>query len=186
MRSLPIIGRRLRNRFDGGARDRALTAVADALVEVGRTRRLRASRARILFVDYLTLLPRPGVDAPPLSKSDADVGRHVAETLERHTAEAAAATGCQIVRARGQPRSPCVVGRSLDDQGCGAASGPPVPVSPHRRRVACRRRTSRRAGVQAHAIVRCIIELKGLTEVFGRRKQPPGRRFDHNRSTAAS
>jgi hypothetical protein len=105
MRSLPIIGRGVGNRFDGGARDRALTAVADALVEVGRTLRLRASRARILFVDYLTLLPRPGVDAPPLSKSDADVGRHVAETLERHTAEAAAATGCEIVRAREASRA---------------------------------------------------------------------------------
>ena len=72
-----------------------LTAVADALVEVGHTLRLRAPRARILFVDYLPMLPPPGVDASPLSKSDADVGRHVAETLERHTAEAAAATGCE-------------------------------------------------------------------------------------------
>jgi hypothetical protein len=99
MRRLPIIGRRLRNLLDGDARDRALTAVADALVEVGCTLRLLAPRARILFVDYLTLLPPPSVDAPLLSKSDADLGRHVAETLQRHTAEAAAATRCDVLRA---------------------------------------------------------------------------------------
>jgi hypothetical protein len=51
MRSPPIIGRRLRDLLDGGARDRALTAVADALVEVCRTLRLRVQRARILFLD---------------------------------------------------------------------------------------------------------------------------------------
>lgn len=50
----------------------------------------------------------------------------------RHTAEAAAATGCEIVRAGEASRSPCVVAWSLDDQGCRAATGTPVPVSPRR------------------------------------------------------
>ena len=95
IRSMPIIGGRLRDLRDLYARNRALAKVAEALIEVGHTLRQLAPDARIIFVDYLTLLPPPGVDAPPLSGSDADLGRHVAETLERHTAEAAAATGCE-------------------------------------------------------------------------------------------
>ena len=53
----------------------------------------------MLFVDYLTLLPPPGEDAPPLSGIDAALGRRVAATLERLTSEAAATTGCELVRA---------------------------------------------------------------------------------------
>ena len=105
IRSMPIIGGRLRDLRDLYARNRALAKVAEALIEVGHTLRQLAPVARIIFVDYLTLLPPPGVDAPPLSGSDADLGRHVAETLERHTAEAAAATGCEIVRAGAASRS---------------------------------------------------------------------------------
>ncbi len=37
--------------------------------------------------------------APPLDGADVTLGRHVAETLERLTAEAAEATGCALVRA---------------------------------------------------------------------------------------
>jgi len=105
IRSMPIIGGRLRDLRDLYARNRALAKVAEALIEVGHTLRQLAPDARIIFVDYLTLLPPPGVDAPPLSGSDADLGRHVAETLERHTAEAAAETGCEIVRAGAASRS---------------------------------------------------------------------------------
>ena len=65
----------------------------------GSALRQRAPAARIFFVDYLTLLPPAGAPAPPLSEADADVGRHVAATLERLTADAAAATGCEVVRA---------------------------------------------------------------------------------------
>jgi lysophospholipase L1-like esterase len=98
-RRLPLFGGYLRDLLDRDARDRALADVADALREVGRTLRQRAPQARILFVDYLTLLPPAGVPASPLSQDDADLGRHVAETLERVTAEAAAATGCEMVKA---------------------------------------------------------------------------------------
>ena len=52
----------------------------------------------MLFVDYLTLLPPPGTPAPPLSDSDVATGRHIADTLARLTAEAAADTGCGLVR----------------------------------------------------------------------------------------
>jgi hypothetical protein len=51
----------------------------------------------VFFVDYLTVLPPAGAEAPPLSADVADLGRHVATTLERHTAEAAAATDCELV-----------------------------------------------------------------------------------------
>ena len=73
--------------------------VDGALKEVGRTVRQLSPRARVFFVDYLTVLPPPGEDATPLSGVDAALGRRVAATLERLTAEASAETGCEVVRA---------------------------------------------------------------------------------------
>jgi len=90
---------RLRELLDPGAAERALSGVGDSLLELGRVVTERAPSARVLFVDYLTLLPPPGQPAPPMSRADADLGRHVAATLERVTAEAAAATGCGVVKA---------------------------------------------------------------------------------------
>jgi hypothetical protein len=68
------------------------------LKEVGRLVRQRSPRAKVLFVDYLTLLPPAGA-APPLSGVDVALGRRVADTLERLTGEAADGTGCVWVRA---------------------------------------------------------------------------------------
>lgn len=104
LRSVPVVGPWLRGELDPAARERALTEVAGSLITVGREVRRRAPRATVLFVDYLTLLPPPDVAAPPLSASDADVGRHIGRTLERLTAEAAAETGCGLVRAGGASR----------------------------------------------------------------------------------
>jgi lysophospholipase L1-like esterase len=98
-RRLPLLGGRLSEMLDRDARDRALADVAESLCEVGRTLRQRAPRARVLFVDYLTVLPPAGVPAPPLSDEDADLGRHVAGTLQSLTARTASATGCELVRA---------------------------------------------------------------------------------------
>ncbi|MCV7132377.1 SGNH/GDSL hydrolase family protein, partial [Mycobacterium hodleri] len=42
--------------------------------------------------------------ARPLSADDAATGRRIAEDLERLTAEAAAATGCEVVRAAAASR----------------------------------------------------------------------------------
>jgi lysophospholipase L1-like esterase len=98
VRSLPLIGRRVRDQLDPTARDRALVEVAESLKEVGRTLRERAPRAKVLFVDYLTLLPPAGTAAPPLSGADAALGRRIADTLERLTGETAADTGCEWVR----------------------------------------------------------------------------------------
>lgn len=98
-RSLPMLGPRLRELLDPDARAAALTDVAGALVTVGHEIRERAPQARVLFVDYLTMLPPEGVAAPPLSEADAALGRHVAATLERLTGEAAGKTRCGWVRA---------------------------------------------------------------------------------------
>jgi lysophospholipase L1-like esterase len=99
LRHVPLLGHRIADLLDRDARDRALDAVFESLCAVGRTLRQRSARARIFFVDYLTILPPPGVPAEPLSPSDADLGRHVAAALESMTADAAAATGCQVIRA---------------------------------------------------------------------------------------
>jgi len=107
VRRLPLLGARIGELLDGDARDLALANVFDSLCAVGSALRERAPRARVFFVDYApasgrcpqTVLPPAGQPAPPLSESDADLGRHVATTLERLTAEAAAATGCEVMHA---------------------------------------------------------------------------------------
>ncbi len=103
-RHLPLLGGRVNELLDRGARDRALADVFDSLCAVGRALRQRAPLARVLFVDYLTVLPPAGEPAPPLSTAVADLGRHVANALERLTAEAAAATGCEVVGAAAASR----------------------------------------------------------------------------------
>ncbi|KAA0102029.1 SGNH/GDSL hydrolase family protein [Mycolicibacterium sp. P1-18] len=103
-RSVPVMGRLLREQLDGGARDAALARVGGALRVVGEEVRRRAPSARVLFVDYLTLLPPQGTPAGPLSADDAATGRRIAEVLERVTADAAAATGCEVVRAAAASR----------------------------------------------------------------------------------
>jgi lysophospholipase L1-like esterase len=99
VRSVPVLGGRLRELLDPTARDRSLVEVAESLCNVGLQVRARSPRARVLFVDYLTLLPPAGEDPSPLSGVDAALGRRVASTLERLTSEAAKATGCDVVRA---------------------------------------------------------------------------------------
>ncbi|HTY28353.1 MAG TPA: SGNH/GDSL hydrolase family protein, partial [Mycobacterium sp.] len=99
LRALPVIGGPVRALLDPAARDRALADVGTSLREVGRTLRARAPQARIMFVDYLTLLPPAGTPAPPLPDDVADLGRHVADRLADITAEAAQDTGCEVVRA---------------------------------------------------------------------------------------
>ena len=98
-RWVPVLGCRIRNRRDRAARDRALDDVAASLHEVGEELRRRAPKARVLFVDYLTILPPAGQTASPLSDSDADLGRHIAASLEALTANAADDTGCELVKA---------------------------------------------------------------------------------------
>ena len=93
-RRLPLLGERIGELLDREARDRALGDVFDSLCAVGRALRQRAPRARVFFVDYLTVPPAAGVPAPPLSSADVDLGRH----------GAAAATGCEVVGAAAASR----------------------------------------------------------------------------------
>ena len=111
LRRLPLIGGRssprvaallpaaLTELLDPEARQRALDRAGPLLRTVGETLRARCPHARILFVDYLTLLPPPGTPAPPLEPAVADLGRRLAAGLAAATAEAAAATGCELVAA---------------------------------------------------------------------------------------
>jgi lysophospholipase L1-like esterase len=103
-RRLPLLGGRISELLDRDTRDRALAEVFHSLCAIGAALRERAPGARVCFVDYLTMLPPAGTPAPPLTQTDADLGRHVAATLERLTAEAATATGCEIVRAAAASR----------------------------------------------------------------------------------
>jgi lysophospholipase L1-like esterase len=115
-----LLGARLRKLFDRKGREQALDSVGDSLQAVGAEVRRRAPLARVMFVDYLTLLPPPGVPAAPLSAEHVDLGRHVGARLEEATAAAAQATGCELVRAgeasrnhHGWSRQPWAVGAGL-------------------------------------------------------------------------
>lgn len=99
VRRLPGIGSAVKDLLDAGARDGALERVASELHAVGSLIRRKSPRARIFFVDYLTLLPPPGIAAPPLSAEVAELGRHVAGRLAELTAAAARDTGCELVAA---------------------------------------------------------------------------------------
>jgi lysophospholipase L1-like esterase len=95
---VPMIGGRLRDVLDPARRELALERVAAALVAVGERVRELSPHARVLFVEYLTLLPPAGQTSPPLRRDHADLARHLADRLNELTGEAAVATGCEVVR----------------------------------------------------------------------------------------
>ncbi len=99
VRKTPFLGRAVRRQLDPQVRESALAPVGEALRTVGAEVRRRAPDARVVFVDYLTVLPPPGTPAPPFSVADLETGRHIGATLEALTEAAAAATGCELVRA---------------------------------------------------------------------------------------
>src|SRR6478609_2794698 len=71
---------------------------------------------------------------------------------------------------RGQPRAPCLVGTTLDYEIRVAPTGQARTTAPQRGRHACRRRPHRRNGGPRRRpeIMKPMIELAGLTKVFGR------------------
>lgn len=87
LRRLPLLGDRIAELLDAEARNGALEAVFESLCAVGTAVRQRCAEARIFFVDYLTMLPPAVVPAAPLSPADA-----------------AAATGCDLIRAAAASR----------------------------------------------------------------------------------
>lgn len=99
VRALPAIGPRLRALLDPGARENALERAAGSLREVGAAVRRSSPRARVMFVDYLTLLPPPDVADQPLPADIAALARRVGCRLAALTEAAARETGCEIVAA---------------------------------------------------------------------------------------
>ncbi|BBZ65587.1 hydrolase [Mycolicibacterium insubricum] len=96
---LPGVGAGLTGLLDPARRELALAAAGPALRAVGTAARDAAPNARIVFVDYLTLLPPAGQPARPLSERNAELARHVAARLAEITASAATDTGCELVSA---------------------------------------------------------------------------------------
>jgi lysophospholipase L1-like esterase len=83
---------------DLGAIDRALSAVTRRLENVVTAIHTRAPKARILLVDYFTVLPRTGTcTGVPLSAGHLHFERSLAATLAGDTATAARATGATLV-----------------------------------------------------------------------------------------
>ncbi|MFB9313612.1 SGNH/GDSL hydrolase family protein [Nocardioides plantarum] len=99
LRLLPVVGPRLRHALDPTARQVALAGLGGAMRAVARAVRRRSPQARVVFVDYLTLLPPAGQAAFPLRERYVDQGRRTGERLAAATAAAAAATGCELVAA---------------------------------------------------------------------------------------
>ena len=116
-RSLPLLGGRLRELLDPAARDRALVEVGESLKRGRADGSAAGTAGRVLFVDYLTLLPPPG-----RGRTAAIGRRRRARPPRRRTLERLTGRGRRGNRLRagagrgGQPRARRVVGRPLDDQ----------------------------------------------------------------------
>jgi lysophospholipase L1-like esterase len=97
---LPGVGRAAEQSLDPTAVDERLAPIADRLAEVAVQIQERAPQARIVFVDYLTLIPEdPRAYRLPMSPEHAGLARSIGDRLEAATATAAASTGSDLVRA---------------------------------------------------------------------------------------
>jgi lysophospholipase L1-like esterase len=81
------------------AADAALAALPGKLAGLVSAVRDRAPRARVLLVDYLTVLPNGSCAALPMSEEDRRACLDLARGLEAATAEAARASGADLVAA---------------------------------------------------------------------------------------
>ena len=86
---------------DAGACAAALDRLPAELARVVDAVRERAPRARVLLVDYLTVVPDSGAGCPalPMSAEHRALAAHLARRLAAATAEAAAGTGADLVAA---------------------------------------------------------------------------------------
>lgn len=99
LRMLPGVGRSLRSALDQDERDRAIRLVQGSIRRIVSEIRTRAPEARVVLVDYPTVLPAEDLPSLPFSSADAALGRHIAAGLERATAAAAEESGADLVRA---------------------------------------------------------------------------------------
>jgi lysophospholipase L1-like esterase len=100
VRALPRVRARAAEFGDPGATDERFAQLERNLATIARRLRDRAPGCRVLFVDYLTILPPEGDDrgAPPPMQI-AEWGRAIAARLSATTRAAAEATGCEYVAA---------------------------------------------------------------------------------------
>lgn len=84
-------------------------ALATHMGAIGREVRSRAPQARLIFVDYVSLVPARACPAVPLTPQNALAMRGVARRLAEITAEAARDNGADVIRAGAFSRShtPC-------------------------------------------------------------------------------
>jgi lysophospholipase L1-like esterase len=100
LRALPFVTSRVRDYGDPAATDERYAQLDRNLATIGRSIRERAPASRVLFVDYLTILPPDddNRDGPPRA-AIAQWGRHTASRLSAATRAAAEESGCQYVSA---------------------------------------------------------------------------------------
>lgn len=80
--------------------DEAYGQVADGLRTIAEEVRRRAPEARLIFVDYLTVLPTKSTCAiTPLNDQDANNSRNIARRLTEITAQVALETGNEVLTA---------------------------------------------------------------------------------------
>jgi lysophospholipase L1-like esterase len=97
---------------DTGAIATTLTVLTQRLNNVVRAVRARAPRARVLLVNYFTILPRQGsCDGVPLTTDQLGYERYLAAKLLSDTSAAARATGATVVN---------LAGASADHSACSA------------------------------------------------------------------
>jgi lysophospholipase L1-like esterase len=98
--ALPNVRARVARYGDQAATDERFAQLERNLAAIGNRLRGRAPDCRVLFVDYLTILPPPGDDpGPPPPPQIAQWGRGIAARLAAATQAAAQATGCEYVAA---------------------------------------------------------------------------------------
>lgn len=80
--------------------EQAYAELARRMDQIAKEVRKRSPHARLVFVDYLTVLPpRGGCKAAPLSAQEADIARELARRLAAITAKAASDNGGEVIRA---------------------------------------------------------------------------------------
>ncbi|MGY1707365.1 SGNH/GDSL hydrolase family protein [Geodermatophilus sp. SYSU D00697] len=120
---------------DRAAVERGLAGLPMGLAGLVTAVRGRAPRARVVLVDYLTVLPQSGgCAALPMADDDLAYCRGIAEQLEVATATAARETGADLVRASaaGREHSVCSAEPWVTGWGFGdIAAGGVVPYHPN-------------------------------------------------------
>lgn len=95
--------------------------------------RLRAPEARIVFVDYITVLPAKGTcSAVPISEERMKQSRAVAKRLARLTARVAREEGAELFRFSALSKSHAPCSEEPWSNGIAAPAGDGIPIHPNR------------------------------------------------------